>query len=204
MTQICVALVEETTAGMVARMAELAPLADLFEIRADRVIDLDLLTILRARTRPLVLTCRPVSQGGAWDDADPRRRMTLLEGVKRRFDYVDIELRSGFLDVMVEKVGEGLILSHHDVAGMPDDLDGLYREMTDLGADIAKIVVTPHSIADVGRLLECGVRSEEHTSELQSHSDLVCRLLLEKKKRKISNGYTVIMNCTQYDVLIYY
>src|SRR5438132_5165976 len=27
-------------------------------------------------------------------------------------------------------------------------------------------------------------RSEEHTSELQSHSDLVCRLLLEKKKVK--------------------
>src|SRR5260370_34031043 len=29
-----------------------------------------------------------------------------------------------------------------------------------------------------------GVRSEEHTSELQSHLNLVCRLLLEKKKRK--------------------
>src|SRR5260221_11705424 len=29
------------------------------------------------------------------------------------------------------------------------------------------------------------MRSEEHTSELQSHSDLVCRLLLEKKKKKI-------------------
>src|SRR5438034_8691656 len=29
-----------------------------------------------------------------------------------------------------------------------------------------------------------GLRSEEHTSELQSHSDLVCRLLLEKKKKK--------------------
>src|SRR2546427_1382257 len=28
-------------------------------------------------------------------------------------------------------------------------------------------------------------RSEEHTSELQSQSNLVCRLLLEKKKRKI-------------------
>src|SRR5216683_2742302 len=28
------------------------------------------------------------------------------------------------------------------------------------------------------------VRSEEHTSELQSRSDLVCRLLLEKKKQK--------------------
>src|SRR5438034_5916613 len=30
-------------------------------------------------------------------------------------------------------------------------------------------------------------RSEEHTSELQSHSDLVCRLLLEKKKIKTIN-----------------
>src|SRR5438034_11434186 len=28
-------------------------------------------------------------------------------------------------------------------------------------------------------------RSEEHTSELQSHSDLVCRLLLEKKKTRL-------------------
>src|SRR5438034_7558301 len=35
-----------------------------------------------------------------------------------------------------------------------------------------------------------GWRSEEHTSELQSHSDLVCRLLLEKKKEKnILNFY---------------
>src|SRR5438477_6079711 len=29
-----------------------------------------------------------------------------------------------------------------------------------------------------------GVRSEEHTSELQSHVNLVCRLLLEKKKKR--------------------
>src|SRR5947207_6189708 len=33
-------------------------------------------------------------------------------------------------------------------------------------------------------LVEQVLRSEEHTSELQSHSDLVCRLLLEKKKWK--------------------
>src|SRR5438034_7084249 len=33
-------------------------------------------------------------------------------------------------------------------------------------------------------------RSEEHTSELQSHSDLVCRLLLEKKKNTKNNQPT--------------
>src|SRR5260221_5876640 len=35
------------------------------------------------------------------------------------------------------------------------------------------------------------VRSEEHTSELQSHSDLVCRLLLEKKKNTIQHTSTI-------------
>src|SRR6266540_5598548 len=33
------------------------------------------------------------------------------------------------------------------------------------------------------QLRRLGKRSEEHTSELQSHHDLVCRLLLEKKKK---------------------
>src|SRR5438034_3448621 len=35
---------------------------------------------------------------------------------------------------------------------------------------------------------EAEARSEEHTSELQSHSDLVCRLLLEKKKKNIKKN----------------
>src|SRR5690242_17200160 len=37
-----------------------------------------------------------------------------------------------------------------------------------------------------GQMVRAGdVRSEEHTSELQSHVNLVCRLLLEKKKKKL-------------------
>src|SRR5947207_1825747 len=38
--------------------------------------------------------------------------------------------------------------------------------------------------AKAGQNASIPLRSEEHTSELQSHSDLVCRLLLEKKKKK--------------------
>src|SRR5437773_6626271 len=38
------------------------------------------------------------------------------------------------------------------------------------------------------------LRSEEHTSELQSHHDLVCRLLLEKKKKKKQNIITERQN----------
>src|SRR5260370_22814620 len=38
-------------------------------------------------------------------------------------------------------------------------------------------------------------RSEEHTSELQSHLNLVCRLLLEKKKKKNEVYYHTTRNC---------
>src|SRR2546427_3196650 len=40
------------------------------------------------------------------------------------------------------------------------------------------------------RVVEVRLRSEEHTSELQSQSNLVCRLLLEKKKKRKHRKYT--------------
>src|SRR5690242_20922496 len=46
----------------------------------------------------------------------------------------------------------------------------------------ALVVGRPHSRS--GRIEAPIGRSEEHTSELQSHVNLVCRLLLEKKKKK--------------------
>lgn len=159
--RICVSLTEETTAGVIERMDALAGLADLFEVRADLVLDLDLLAILRARVKPLLLTCRAESEGGRWVDGDPRRRLALLEGVKRGYDYVDIEHRSGLHDVMNEKAGRGLVLSYHDFEGMPADLDTLYAEMSTRGADVVKIAVTPRSIADVGRVMAFARRAAD-------------------------------------------
>src|SRR5207249_8594648 len=44
-----------------------------------------------------------------------------------------------------------------------------------------------------------GTRSEEHTSELQSRFDLVCRLLLEKKKKSIQHdSYVIILRWPRY------
>src|SRR5688572_31685868 len=64
----------------------------------------------------------------------------------------------------------------------------------------AKLGRTPANVAEALLQLELGgwirampgaryvrVRSEEHTSELQSQSNLVCRLLLEKKKKAVDN-----------------
>src|SRR5439155_25661393 len=50
-------------------------------------------------------------------------------------------------------------------------------------ADLAASVLEPQAV--FGHLWFKDARSEEHTSELQSRGHLVCRLLLEKKKKKV-------------------
>src|SRR4051812_49679445 len=51
--------------------------------------------------------------------------------------------------------------------------------------DLVMGAVVPLPDDGRGAVGETAPRSEEHTSELQSHVNLVCRLLLEKKKQKI-------------------
>src|SRR5438132_9660666 len=55
----------------------------------------------------------------------------------------------------------------------------LFRSL--IGAPVRR-VEDARFLTGRGRYVANRARSEEHTSELQSHSDLVCRLLLEKKK----------------------
>ena len=94
--KICVALAEATTAAFAARMADLAARADLFEVRADHASDLDLAALLRARTKPILFTCRAQSEGGRFPDRDAAaRRRLLLEAAERGFDFVDVEARAG-------------------------------------------------------------------------------------------------------------
>src|SRR5438034_5432463 len=71
------------------------------------------------------------------------------------------------------------ISSHADLIALADVRAKMEREVMGGLRELAKFEM-PKKVV----LIE---RSEEHTSELQSHSDLVCRLLLEKKKKKKNN-----------------
>src|SRR2546422_8433845 len=83
-----------------------------------------------------------------------------------------------------------LFRSHHHL-----DLAGVLQLALDLAGDLlgqlARLAVVDrvrghHHAIDDGK-----ARSEEHTSELQSRLHLVCRLLLEKKKKKNTNSYSM-------------
>src|SRR5260221_6108202 len=58
----------------------------------------------------------------------------------------------------------------------------LFRSLGTRGNALAALVQRTQRVLGAGLALLGMLRSEEHTSELQSHSDLVCRLLLEKTK----------------------
>src|SRR5438034_4679826 len=79
------------------------------------------------------------------------------------------------------------------------DLPDLHSFPTRRSSDLEQLVTLPIDAVSHNRTIDYAVeihvravgdipgfffRSEEHTSELQSHSDLVCRLLLEKKNNK--------------------
>src|SRR5438132_3751197 len=62
--------------------------------------------------------------------------------------------------------------------------DGSTKDVTPVDHDVPTIATGGDgdvSVSPDGKEIAVAMRSEEHTSELQSHSDLVCRLLLEKK-----------------------
>src|SRR3712207_8347340 len=77
--------------------------------------------------------------------------------------------------------GAGPLLQRHDRRQLPDPGPALHHPLERLLVIVGrvrvgalKIQLPPHDAV---------VRSEEHTSELQSRQYLVCRLLLEKKKK---------------------
>src|SRR5690349_829286 len=82
---------------------------------------------------------------------------------------------------LVKKIEEGAriaLVSDAGTPGISDPGERVTRAALDRGL---KVVIVPGPSALISALV---ARSEEHTSELQSRRDLVCRLLLEKKKKE--------------------
>src|SRR5437667_7620357 len=70
------------------------------------------------------------------------------------------------------------------------------RSMADLGLCLSDFMVLEALLhkgpLTISEIVSGPLRSEEHTSELQSHHDLVCRLLLEKKKQKCTQSNSTL------------
>src|SRR2546430_4392560 len=114
---------------------------------------------------------------------DELRSRTTSSGPTASIEEINVENRAGLLD----SNGSGVHL--RGVAEVHIGQARLCKERHIHGhghRDAARQRSDRHSTVAVGRIRVpvAEPRSEEHTSELQSQSNLVCRLLLEKKKKK--------------------
>lgn len=123
-------------------------LADLVELRLDGVGDLDVTGALEGRLCPVIVTCRPTWEGGRFDGGEETRRRILLDALRGGAEYVDLEWRGGFDDVIRETRGKQVVLSSHDFEAIPDNLPDRVRAMRAAGAEIVKVAVAAKRLSD--------------------------------------------------------
>ncbi len=123
------------------------------ELRLDGVQDLDVAGALSGRTTPVVVTCRAAWEGGRFDGSEEARRRVLEQALALGADYVDVEWKAGWDDLIRAEGGRRIVVSHHDFTGVPPDLVDRHRAMRATGAGIVKVAVATSRVSDTLRLL---------------------------------------------------
>src|SRR5260221_1750212 len=91
-----------------------------------------------------------------------------------------VMVESGAQEVSEAIMVEALMLAHKEINRLCRWQKELYKALEIQKRPVEPPVLNEEMVGEIERNYAERLRSEEHTSELQSHSDLVCRLLLEK------------------------
>ena len=155
---LCVTVTAATTAELRRRRDEVAD-ADLIELRLDTVADPDVAGALAGRRRAVIVTCRPTWEGGHFTGSEEVRRRMLSDALALGADYVDLEWRGRFDDLIRQRGGRGVVISSHDFEGVPDDLTSRVQAMRSTGAEVVKVAVMTRTLSDCLPLLEISARN---------------------------------------------
>jgi len=159
---ICISVVPATNEEALSLLGRALPLAELVELRIDRIEKPELPMLLYAGRERIVVTNRRRDEGGFFASCETRRLELLHEAVELGARFVDVEQRAGakavgrLADAVRSRGGRtGLIVSHHDLAGTPSAkaLAARLRACRALGADVVKIVTLATRAEDNLRVL---------------------------------------------------
>ncbi len=160
---LCVTVTAATTAELRQQRDAVAD-ADLVELRLDSVSDPSVAGALAGRRRPVVVTCRPAWEGGGVKGSEEERRRILAEALTLGAEYVDVEWRARFDDLIAQSGGRRIVLSTHDFHGVPIDLLARVHAMRSTGAEVIKIAATLTCLRDSVALLDLGAQSGRQTA----------------------------------------
>ena len=165
--KICVSIAGADAAAVHVEVQPVLDKVDVIEIRLDLMVKPDVAQCCRFFQKSLLITNRPVWEGGAFNGVEDDRVRPLFAAVDLQAAYVDFELRaerqlrSQLLQAM-QSSPTRMILSWHDFKSTPTtkELAEILGQMMDSGAHIGKIVTTAHTLADVLRVLNLQERAQ--------------------------------------------
>lgn len=159
---ICIPIVAKDQRAALMQMERGFPLADILELRIDRIKNLNLEGLLRRKRGRVLVTNRRKDEGGGFSGTERERVELLKEAVALGVDYVDIEVRTeeALITELWAKIGNHhgrvkWIVSHHDFSGTPSERSLRRRldECNRTGADIVKVVTYAYTVEDNLRVL---------------------------------------------------
>jgi len=187
MSKLCVTVTAETTADL-RRKRDGVVGADLVELRLDTVSDPDVAAALADRTLPVVVTCRPPWEGGRFKGSEDERKRILANALSGGAEYVDIEWKANFTDLLASTGGRRIVLSSHDFRGVPPDLRQREQAMRATGAEIVKLAVKTTRLSDCLPLLDLGAKVGREPTVLIGMGE--CGLATRVLAKKFGSAWT--------------
>jgi 3-dehydroquinate dehydratase / shikimate dehydrogenase len=162
-SKLCVTVTGQSMAELRRRRDEVAD-ADLVELRVDTAADPSAAAALADRRTPVIFTCRPAWEGGQFTGSEDERRHLLRDAQQLGAEYVDVEWKAGFTELIATRHGQGIVLSMHDFAGVPADLAARAAAMRATGAEVVKLAAAAHRLGDCLPLWTLGRVSDSATA----------------------------------------
>lgn len=168
---ICVPITASTMESALQEIREAEKVADILELRLDCLEDHDLVRILSARKKPIIVTNRKREEGGKFSGSESDRLALLEEAILQGADYVDVEWSCGrkilnrFRDLTLGTKTR-IITSWHDFKQTPGNLTELYTAIRTAGTDIIKIVTQANSINDNLKIFDLISQAEEDEQDI--------------------------------------
>jgi 3-dehydroquinate dehydratase I len=166
--RICVAVAAPDTDSALATARPIRHEVDVAEIRIDAMREVNLARLNQQAGLPLLITNRPVWEGGACRTSEEERLHPLLEAVAQEAAYIDLELKTALplRQRLLKKISGSptkLIISSHDFEQTPDAsrLAQTLLLQRQSGAHIGKIVTMAHDHLDVLRVLNLQCEAKE-------------------------------------------
>ena len=153
MAELCITVIGRTADDIRRARAAAEADADLVELRLDSMERPDAAAALEGRTKPAIVTCRPLREGGLFDGAEEERLRVLSDAHARGAEFIDLEWDSVRAPVMAERGGRGVVVSRHVFDCTPANAAAMLDFLRAQGGEVAKLAVMTERVGDLRTLL---------------------------------------------------